>query len=215
MSTTTSSHAYGIGIIAVIIALSLTISWYTMFWLPEENQKVFVDEHILNPSGQTTINIIDGSSSPEQEDNYIPKLVHIQLTIDNFVVWQNIDETPHTVTPDSHDKDEITDMNVVKVEMDEVLKNDDFFKAKDFFRIKKDLNNEKIYHHIGIYAFTNIALTKYVKLSRSKLEIERNLEQMRAMENNMIIKVGLADFVPFSVDTKEDFLKVKKEMEKL
>ena len=38
---------------------------------------------------------------------------------------------------------------------------------------------------------------------------------MRAMENNMIIKVGLADFVPFSVDTKEDFLKVKKEMEKL
>jgi plastocyanin len=106
---TSSSHAYGIGIIAVIIALSLTISWYTMFWLPEENQKVFVDEHILNPSGQTTINIIDGASSPEQEDNYIPKLVHIQLTIDNFVVWQNIDETPHTVTPDSHDKDEITD----------------------------------------------------------------------------------------------------------
>ena len=74
MSTTetSSSHAYGIGIIAVIIALSLTISWYTMFWLPEENQKVFVDEHILNPSGQTTINIIQGSSSPEQEDNYIP-----------------------------------------------------------------------------------------------------------------------------------------------
>jgi len=27
--------------------------------------------------------------------------------------------------------------------------------------------------------------------------------------------VGLADFVPLSVDTKEDFLKVKKEMEKL
>ena len=64
------------------------------------------------------------------------------------------------------------------------LKDDSFLEAKDFFRIKKDLNNEKIYHHIGIYAFTNVALTKYVKLSRSKLEIERNLEQMRAMENN-------------------------------
>jgi len=106
---TSSSHAYGIGIMVVIIALGLTISWYTMFWLPEENQKVFVDEHILNPSGQTTINIIQGSSSPEQEDNYVPKLVQVQLTIDNFVVWKNIDETPHTVTPDSHDKDEITD----------------------------------------------------------------------------------------------------------
>ena len=70
-------------------------------------------------------------------------------------------------------------------------------------------------HHLGLYIFTKDALSRYVKLSRSKLEIERNLEQMRAMENNMIIKVGLADFVPLSVDTKEDFLKVKKEMEKL
>ena len=110
---------------------------------------------------------------------------------------------------------EIDDINIVKVQVGDDLKNDNFLEAKDFFRIKKDLNNKKIYHHVGIYAFTNVALTKYVKFSRSKLEIERNLEQMRAMENNMIIKVGLADFVPFSVDTKEDFLKVKKEMEKL
>jgi regulatory protein YycH of two-component signal transduction system YycFG len=28
-----------------------------------------------------------------------------------------------------------------------------------------NLNNDKIYHHVGIYAFTNIALTKYVKLA--------------------------------------------------
>ena len=108
------------------------------------------------------------------------------------------------------DKDEITDMNVVKVEMDEVLKDDDFFKAKDFFRIKKDLNHEKIYHHIGIYAFTNVALTKYVRLSRSKLERERNLEQMRAMENNLIVKVGLSDSTPLSVDTKSDLDKISK-----
>jgi len=110
------------------------------------------------------------------------------------------------------DKDEITDMNVVKVEMDEVLKDDDFFKAKDFFRIKKDLNHEKIYHHIGIYAFTNVALTKYVRLSRSKLERERNLEQMRAMENNLIVKVGLSDSTPLGVDKKADLDKISKEM---
>ena len=109
-------------------------------------------------------------------------------------------------------KDEIFDPNVVKVQIDQALKDDDFLDAKDFFRTKKDLNNEKIYHHIGIYAFTNIALTKYVKLSRSKLEIERNLEQMRAMENNLIIKVGLCDSTPLSVDTEEDLIKVSKEI---
>ena len=78
--------------------------------------------------------------------------------------------------------------------------------AKDFFRIKQNLNSENIYHHIGIYAFTNVALTKYVKLPRSKLEIERNLEQMRAMENNLKVKVGLSDSLPLGVDTKEDLI---------
>jgi len=110
------------------------------------------------------------------------------------------------------DENEITDTNVVKVEMNEMLKDDDFFQAKDFFRTKKDSNYEKIYHHIGIYAFTNIALTKYVKFARSKLEIQRNLEQMRALENNLIIKVGLSDSSPLGVDTEEDLEKISKEM---
>ena len=50
----------------MIVALGVTISWYTFFWLPEENQKVFVDEHILHPSGETVVNIIMGSATPEQ-----------------------------------------------------------------------------------------------------------------------------------------------------
>ena len=104
-----SSHAYGIGILVVIVAMGVTITWYTSYWLPEENQKVFVDEHILHPSGETIVNIIEGSSSPDQKDNYMPKLIQVQLTIDNKVIWKNVDTTPHTVTPDSHDRDEITD----------------------------------------------------------------------------------------------------------
>ena len=77
---------------------------------------------------------------------------------------------------------------------------------------KKDSKNGKIYHHIGIYAFTSTALSKYVKLSRSKLEMERNLEQMRAMENNMKIKVGLCSSAPLGVDTEEDLKIVSEEM---
>ena len=109
-------------------------------------------------------------------------------------------------------KGEIVDTNIVKVHVDEDLKNDNFLDAKDFFRTKTNLKNGKIYHHIGIYAFTSIALSKYVKLSRSKLEIERNLEQMRAMENNMSIKVGLSNSTPLGVDTEADLKKVSEEM---
>ena len=108
-------------------------------------------------------------------------------------------------------KDEIDDENVVKVEVETDLKEDSFLKANDFFRIKKDLKNEKIYHHIGIYAFTKDALTQYVKLPISKLEVKRNLEQMRVM-NNIEIKVGYCDSNPLSVDTLEDLKRIEKEM---
>ena len=87
-----------------------------------------------------------------------------------------------------------------------------FLEQKIFFRMKKDSNHEKIYHHIGIYAFTNIALTKYVKFARSRLEIQRNLEQMRALENNLIIKVGLSDSLPLGVDSEKDLEKISNEM---
>tara|TARA_B100000809_G_C14925595_1_gene454993 strand:- start:58 stop:789 length:732 start_codon:yes stop_codon:yes gene_type:complete len=112
-------------------------------------------------------------------------------------------------------KDETNDENVVKVEVEMDLKKDNFLKAKDFFRIKKDLKNEKIYHHIGIYAFTKDALTQYVKLPISKLEVKRNLEQMRAMENNFTVKVGLCASTPLGVDTEEDLLKVTREMSEI
>jgi|TARA_B110000438_G_scaffold13749_1_gene13290 3-deoxy-manno-octulosonate cytidylyltransferase (CMP-KDO synthetase) len=117
-----------------------------------------------------------------------------------------------TLASDIKDKKDIQDSNVVKVHINESLKDNNFLDAKDFFRFEKDLINKKIYHHIGIYAFTNIALTKYVKFARSKLEIERNLEQMRAMENNLVIKVGLCNSTPLGVDTKQDLIKVTEEM---
>ena len=110
------------------------------------------------------------------------------------------------------DDNELIDSNVVKVQVDQALKDGSFIEAKDFFRKKKDLINGKTYHHLGLYIFTKDALTRYVKLSRSKLEIERNLEQMRAMENNMTIKVGLSNSTPLGVDTKEDLKRVSKEI---
>ena len=120
-----------------------------------------------------------------------------------------------TLSSPIKNNNEIVDENVVKVQVDEKLKDHSFLQAKDFFRKKKDLINDKIYHHLGLYIFTSDALTRYVKLKRSKLEIERNLEQMRAMENNMVVKVGMSNSMPLSVDTEEDLIKVKKEMEKL
>ena len=57
-------------------------------------------------------------------------------------------------------------------------------------------------------------MIKYVKFKRSKLELERNLEQLRALENNMLIHVGYTKSPPLSVDTEKDLIEIKKLMEK-
>ena len=103
---------------------------------------------------------------------------------------------------------ELNDKNVVKVLVKEKLKSGMFVKALDFVRV--DILKEfQVYHHIGIYAFTNKALLSYVGLKRSKLELERKLEQLRAMENGMSIHVGYVDTSPLSVDTEKDLEKIK------
>lgn len=105
MTAPTSSHAYGIGVIAVIVAVSASVIFYTSYYLPESLAKPSVAEEILNPVEDKVIEIIKGSASPEQQDNFVPKLVNLQLGIDNHVIWENKDGTPHTVTPD-HDAED-------------------------------------------------------------------------------------------------------------
>ena len=106
---------------------------------------------------------------------------------------------------------ELADENVVKVLVKEKLKEGMFVKALDFVRINT-IKDFQAYHHIGIYAFTNKALLRYVGLKRSKLELERKLEQLRAMENKMSIHVGFVNTSPLSVDTKKDLDEIKKIM---
>jgi|TARA_B110000211_G_scaffold147212_1_gene167703 3-deoxy-manno-octulosonate cytidylyltransferase (CMP-KDO synthetase) len=107
---------------------------------------------------------------------------------------------------------ELIDDNNVKVAVKEKLKADNFCEATDFFRTSSN-TCKNIYHHVGIYAFTNKALVRYVSLERSKLELERKLEQLRALENKMSIHVGFIKSSPLSVDTKNDLIEVKKIME--
>lgn len=105
MSGSPSSHAYGIGIVAVLIGVSVGVVFYQVYYLPESLAKPSVDEHILHPDQTTTIDIIVGSANTEQQDNYIPKLVDLQLGVDNHVIWDNLDDTAHTVTPDHRHED--------------------------------------------------------------------------------------------------------------
>ena len=107
---------------------------------------------------------------------------------------------------------ELNDPNVVKVITSKNIEKE-FSSALDFYRASKNSGTNSVYHHIGIYAFTNKALIRYVSLKRSKLEIERKLEQLRALENQMKIEVGYIEDCPLSVDTEKDLEEIKKIMQ--
>ena len=111
-------------------------------------------------------------------------------------------------------EEEIQNPNIVKVIVKENIEKSGFTEAIDFKRDLIKQEDKFIYHHIGIYAFTSKALMRYVNLKRSKLELERNLEQMRALENKMKIHVGYTPSNPLSIDTKDDLEEIKKIMEK-
>ena len=104
MSAPTSSHAYGIGVIAVIVAMSVSVVFYTSFYLPESLAKPSVSDHILHPEEELVIEIVPGAVI-EGNDNYVPNKANALLTINNKVVWINNDDTAHTVTPDHRHAD--------------------------------------------------------------------------------------------------------------
>ncbi len=99
MSAPTSSHAYGIGLIALIIGMSATVVFYTSFYLPESLAKPSVSQKILEPEKDFIIEIVPGAVIKGNE-NFVPDISSVQLEIDNKVIWKNNDDTAHTVTPD-------------------------------------------------------------------------------------------------------------------
>jgi 3-deoxy-manno-octulosonate cytidylyltransferase (CMP-KDO synthetase) len=135
--------------------------------------------------------------------------------ISNLVSYMKEDKCDiGTLASEFSSKDEIKNPNIVKVEIKDKFSSKRFLNALNFFR-KDEGSKGTLYHHIGIYAFTNKALMRYVSLKRSKLELERNLEQLRALENNMSIHVGYIKASPLSVDTEEDLIEIKKIMENI
>ncbi len=104
MSGSPSSHAYGIGMIALIIGMSASVVFYTSFYLPESMAKPSVSDHILHPEKDFIIEIVPGAVV-EGNPNYVPNKSIVALTINNKVIWQNNDDTAHTVTPDHRSED--------------------------------------------------------------------------------------------------------------
>ena len=102
--------------------------------------------------------------------------------------------------------------DIVKVITEESLDETKFPRAINFMR-KLDKENNQAYHHLGIYCYNVEILKRFISFKQSQNEIENRLEQLRALDNNINVNVALAKASPIGVDTKEDFMAIKKIME--
>ena len=133
------------------------------------------------------------------------------VNLNNFMI--NSKSEIGTLAAKIKDDKMLNNENVVKVITDDDLNEKSFSIALNFTRknVSKDYHN--IYHHIGIYSYKVSVLEKLVGLSQTKNEIKNKLEQLRALDNKIKINVALAKSSPIGVDTKEDYLAIKKIME--
>ena len=131
--------------------------------------------------------------------------------LNNFMINNNSDIG--TLATKIRNDAMLSNKNVVKVALKEKLSSENFHFALNFTR--QDLSNKykNIYHHIGIYIYKVNILEKFVNFDQTKNEVEYRLEQLRALDNGIKINVALAKSSPIGIDTKEDYLALKKIIE--
>jgi len=68
--------------------------------------------------------------------------------------------------------------------------------------------------HVGIYIYRRDVLLRLCKLERTPLEIAESLEQLRALENGIRIRVLETDYRPIGVDTPLDLKRAENALRK-
>nr|WP_321443882.1 3-deoxy-manno-octulosonate cytidylyltransferase [uncultured Cohaesibacter sp.] len=71
----------------------------------------------------------------------------------------------------------------------------------------RSTGHTSVYRHIGLYGYRREALERYVKLAPSPLELTEGLEQLRALENGMKVRIVTVDYqgrTHASVDAPDD-----------
>ena len=133
------------------------------------------------------------------------------VKLNNLMIKNNSDIG--TLASEIKESSVLSNENIVKVITKKKLENNNFVEAVNFSRKNLSNQNFNIYHHIGIYAYKVSILEKFVNFNQTKNEIENRLEQLRALDNNITVMVALAKSSPIGIDTKEDYLAIKKIME--
>jgi CMP-2-keto-3-deoxyoctulosonic acid synthetase len=87
---------------------------------------------------------------------------------------------------------DLKNTNIVKA-LCEFNENEKITKTIDFTRTYDQSSRNNHFHHIGVYSYRRSALERFINLPQSERETSFQLEQLRALDNNMNIGAALID----------------------
>jgi len=107
----------------------------------------------------------------------------------------------------------LRDPNIVKVITD--LKGDALYFSRSPIPYDRDgISDYKTMRHIGVYAWRRETLLSFVELPPSPLELCEKLEQLRALENGISIRMVETAYQGVGVDTPGDLLNAERLLSK-
>lgn len=151
-----------------------------------------------NPDWQIIINVQGDEPmiNPADIDKAIEPFLHNPLC--------QMTSLYHCIT----DPDEISNPNNVKVVTDANSMAMYFSRSVIPYNRSKEVPQTK--KHIGLYAYRRETLLQIASLAQTTLEQTEKLEQLRALENGIKIKMLEVDSAPIGIDTVEDYNKALK-----
>lgn len=145
----------------------------------------------------------------KEEELHNPSVVKVVMDRDGYALYFSRAPIPYDRGQRSEvrgkreqEKDIETDLK----DLDQSIK-DDLKKEGDPQKNSSHLSpftSHLYFRHIGIYGYARESLLKFCRLGESTLEKIEKLEQLRALENGIKIKIEKVEKVYPSVDTKED-----------
>jgi 3-deoxy-manno-octulosonate cytidylyltransferase (CMP-KDO synthetase) len=180
-------------------------------------------EHVLSFGGAVMMTSAEHQSGTDRIAELVEKNPHWDLIInvqgdEPFLDPADIDSTIHpfllepnlemlSIYHEISDESEIFDPNNVKVVTD--INDYALYFSRSpipYVRDKSEINL-KAKKHLGLYVYKRDVLLTLARLPQSELEELEKLEQLRALENQIKIKMIRVKSAAMGIDTEADYLK--------
>nr|MDK2850983.1 3-deoxy-manno-octulosonate cytidylyltransferase synthetase [Candidatus Cloacimonadota bacterium] len=164
------------------------------------------------PSGTDRISVV---AELLEEDSIILNVQGDEPQISNEALSQVLSAfaEPDTqmaslMTPIS-ELDQLNDPNIVKVVCD-AQGYAMYFSRSPIPYDRDQIGTCTYYRHIGVYGFRHAVLMEFVKLPQGQYEVIEKLEQLRALEHGIRIRMMMTDYQGIGIDTPADLERLAK-----